>query len=113
MNQSNSQYREGDGLPYRSSITGLTNGTWTIRVEYDFTKGGIPAIDRLTRYNLTQASNPCLSTNDVTCTVGNPAFSFTAPSEVVSPSADAAGAPEQRQPAHVERARVGALEHEE
>ena len=85
VNQSNSQYREGDGLPYRSSITGLTNGTWTIRVEYDFTKGGIPAIDRLTRYNLTQASNPCLSTNDVTCTVGSPKFSFLAPSEVVGP----------------------------
>ena len=87
VNGSNAQYREGDGLPYRSSITGLTNGTWTIRVEYDFTKGGVPAIDRLTRYNLTQASNPCLSTIDVTCTVSSPVFSFEAPSEVVSPSA--------------------------
>ena len=87
VNGSNSQYREGDGLPYRNAITGLTNGTWTIRVEYDFTKGGVPAIDRLTRYNLTQASNPCLSTNQVTCTVASPADSFTAPSEVVSPSA--------------------------
>ena len=39
----------------------------------------------MTRYNLTQASNPCLSTNDVTCTVGSPKFSFLAPSEVVGP----------------------------
>ena len=86
INASNSQYREGDGLPYRTAITGLTNGTWTITLDYDFSKGGVPAVDRLTRFNLTQASNPCLSTIAVMCTVGTPAFSFPMPSEVALPS---------------------------
>ncbi|HEY0461087.1 MAG TPA: hypothetical protein VGC97_18270 [Pyrinomonadaceae bacterium] len=87
INGNNSQYREGDGLPYRSSFTNLPSGTWVIRVDYDFTKGGIFAVDRLTSYNLTQASNPCLSTGDVICNVGAPAFSFEMPSEVVTPGA--------------------------
>jgi hypothetical protein len=34
INQSNSQYREGDGLPYRNAVTGLAAGTWVIRVDY-------------------------------------------------------------------------------
>ena len=87
VNGQNSQYREGDGLPYRSSFIKVPNGTWTIRVEYDFTKAGIYAVDRLTKYNLTQASDPCLNTNDVTCSVGSPSFSFTMPGEVASPGA--------------------------
>ncbi len=87
INGSNSQYREGDGLPYRNSITKLSNDTWTIRVEYDFTQGGDFAIDRLTRIDLTQHSDPCASTSDITCTKGSPAFTFTMPGEVVSPDA--------------------------
>ncbi len=87
LNRSNAQYREGDGLPYRNAITGLTNGTWSVMLDYDFTKAGISALDRLTLFNLTQASDPCLSTSDVTCTVGSPAFTFTIPSEVASPDA--------------------------
>src|SRR5262249_21617790 len=85
VNGSNSQYREGDGLPYRSPITGLTNGTWVIRLGYDFSKGGIPAIDRLTSFNLTQASNPCLSAK-LKCSVGSPAFTFEIPGEAAGAS---------------------------
>lgn len=85
INGSNSQYREGDGLPYRNAITGLTNGTWVVRIDYDFTQGGKFAVDRLTKYDLTQASNPCANTTDVTCTEGSPAFTFEMPGEVASP----------------------------
>src|SRR5215813_14992864 len=60
VNSSNSQYREGDGLPYRLIISKLTDATWTVRLRYDFTKNGVFAVDRLTRFDLTQASNPCL-----------------------------------------------------
>jgi len=60
LNRSNSAYLEGDGVPYRLAITGLSIGTWTIRLEYDYTKGGKHAIDRLTRYTLSQAAAPCL-----------------------------------------------------
>ena len=86
INQSNSQYREGDGLPYRNAITGLTDGTWSVMVDHDFTQGGKFALDRLTRFNLTQASDPCLNTTDVTCTVGSPEFAFEMPGEVQTPS---------------------------
>ncbi len=86
----NSQYREGDGLPYRNAVgftTGLSSGTWVIRVDYDFTQGGKFAIDRLTRFDLTQASNPCLSTTQVSCTLSGGFFEFDMPGEVASPSA--------------------------
>src|SRR5205085_12367073 len=42
VNGNNSQYREGDGLPYRGSFTGLGDGTFTITLDYDFSKGGVP-----------------------------------------------------------------------
>ena len=32
LNHQNSQYREGDGVPYRMSITGLTNGANTVKI---------------------------------------------------------------------------------
>src|SRR5437773_3036573 len=72
----NSNYREGDGVSYRAKINNLTDGTWTIRLQYDFTKGGVVAIDRLTRSDLTQASDPC--GGDATCA---PAFQFRIPGE--------------------------------
>jgi hypothetical protein len=83
VNGSNSQYREGDGLPYREAVTGLPNGTWVLGFVYDFTKGGIPAIDRLTTFNLTQNSDPCSTQGNpgITCSVGSPLFNFTMPSE--------------------------------
>jgi Cys-rich repeat protein len=94
INGQNSEYREADGIPYRAAITGIPDGTWTIRVQYDFTKGGIYAIDRLTRFDLTQNSNPCLDTPaGVACTVGSPAFSFLMPGEVVTPGATAPALP--------------------
>src|SRR5438477_13173209 len=37
---SDSQYREGDGLPYRLTVTGLSDGPHTVTLDYDFTSGG-------------------------------------------------------------------------
>jgi hypothetical protein len=82
VNQSNSQYREGDGLPYRNAITGLQDGTYSVMVDYDFTQGGKFALDRLTRFNLTQASDPCLNTGLVACTVAATEFTFTMPGDI-------------------------------
>ena len=59
INANNSAYREGDGIPYRFAATKLPNGTHTVIVDYDFTKAGIFAIDRLTGYQITQQSSPC------------------------------------------------------
>jgi len=87
INGQNSQYREGDGVPYRLAITGLSNGTWSVMVDYDFTQGGKFALDRLTRFNLTQASDPCSDSPDVACTKAASEFTFTMPGEVQTPSA--------------------------
>jgi hypothetical protein len=87
INGSNSEYREADGVPYRLIISNLADGTWTVRLNHRFTKGGVYAYDRLTRYNLTQASDPCLDTTEIACSVGSPAFEFPMPGEVVTPSA--------------------------
>ena len=86
VNGSNSEYREADGLPFRLVISNLTDGTWTVRLRYDFTQAGIFAVDHLTRFDLTQASNPCLDTIEINCAVGSPAFDFEIPGEVVTPS---------------------------
>ena len=59
INGSNSQYREGDGVPYRVIVDGLSDGVHSVQMEYDFTKGGKFAIDRLTRPSLTQMQNDC------------------------------------------------------
>ena len=88
VNGSNSQFREGDGLPYRLTVDGLGSGLHTVVVEYDFTKAGIFAIDRLTKPSLTQAQDDCgLTTqsafdncNFVSLSTSN------MPGEVVSPS---------------------------
>ena len=84
INGSNSQYREGDGLPYRLAVTGLTDGTWTIRLDHDFTKGGVYAIDRLTSYNLTQASDPCSGLSN--CAGTTPDIFIGLPGEVATPT---------------------------
>lgn len=83
INSNNSAYREGDGLPYRFAVSGLSNGLHTVVVDYDFTKGGIFAIDRLTGYQITQQSQPCPS-GQVACS-GSPALSPDMPGEVASP----------------------------
>lgn len=83
INSNNSQYREGDGIPYRLDITGLTNGTWTVRLSYDFTKGGVYALDRITSYKLTQNSDPCSGLSN--CNGLNPEQTITVPGEVATP----------------------------
>jgi hypothetical protein len=94
INGQNSQYREGDGLPYRTLVSGIPDGTWVIRLQYDFTKGGVYALDRLTRFDLTQDSDPCLATSSgFACTTDSPAIDFEIPGEAVAPGATAPSLP--------------------
>ncbi len=91
INGLNSQYREGDGVPYRFAIEKLGNGTWFVRVQYDFTQGGKFALDRLTQFDLTQNSNPCQGVTG--CVLATIAGTVDIPSEVASTSATAPALP--------------------
>jgi len=68
LGSNKAHYREGESVPYRSVITGLTNGaTYNLTIEYDTTKGGKAAFDYLTSYDRTEngtgfsagQANPC------------------------------------------------------
>jgi hypothetical protein len=70
LNESKSQYSEGDSVAFRIIITGLTPGSTgnTVTVEYDPTKAGKSAYDYLTTWNRTETGDPC---NGVaTCNLG-------------------------------------------
>ena len=66
---SNSDYAEGDSIPYRSIASNLTVGqTYKLQLEWDTSKDGKHAIDYPTSYNRTEGgSNPCAG---VSCSGG-------------------------------------------
>jgi hypothetical protein len=47
LNAQHSLYREGDFVPFRAVITGLTSGTHTLRIGYDAVESGLHAYDYL------------------------------------------------------------------
>jgi hypothetical protein len=61
---SKSHYLEGDSVPIRILLEGITTGTsYTITVGYDYTKGGLYATDYLTSFDRTEmrpGNNPCV-----------------------------------------------------
>ncbi len=61
INGSNSEYGEGQSIPYRLFISGLDPSvSHTIHINYDFTEGGEKAFDFLTTWNVTQmGGDPC------------------------------------------------------
>jgi uncharacterized repeat protein (TIGR01451 family) len=61
LNKNNSAYHEDDVVPFRLAIEGLSAGTHTIHLNYDFTAGGHEAYDFLASYNVTE--NPSLCAN--------------------------------------------------
>ena len=87
LNANNSRYFEGDSVPYRAIMTGLTAGsTYAITMEWDSTESGKHAIDYLTSFDRTAtAANPCAG---LTCGTKN---ELTIP---VDPNVAAAGVTE-------------------
>lgn len=69
LGTSNSDYAEGDSVPYRAIASNLTLGqTYKIHIEWDTTQSGKHALDYLTTYNRTESTaNPCAG---VTCLGG-------------------------------------------
>ncbi len=61
LNGNNSAYAEGDVVPFRLTIEGLSAGSHTIHINYDFTAGGHEAYDFLATYDATEKVNLCAS----------------------------------------------------
>lgn len=59
LNSGNHSYREGDSVPFRLDITGLSSGPHTIHLNYDFSDGSKRGYDFLTNFDRTVAPNPC------------------------------------------------------
>jgi uncharacterized repeat protein (TIGR01451 family) len=59
LNGNNSAYGEGDVVPFRLAIEGLTAGQHTIHLNYDFLTGGSEAYDFLATWNVTENPNKC------------------------------------------------------
>jgi len=59
LNGNNSAYAEGNVVPFRLAIEGLTAGQHTIHINYDFTAGGHKAYDFLATWNVTETPDPC------------------------------------------------------
>jgi uncharacterized repeat protein (TIGR01451 family) len=68
LNKNNSVYAEGLVVPFRLALEGLSAGSHTIHINYDFTAGGHEAYDFLATWNATE-SDPNL------CSVGGGAVS--------------------------------------
>ena len=51
LNGNNTRYPEGGIVPFRLAVEGLSKGSHTIRVQYDFTAGGHKAYDFLAAWN--------------------------------------------------------------
>jgi uncharacterized repeat protein (TIGR01451 family) len=61
LNKNNSAYAEGDVVPFRLAVEGLTAGSHTIHLNYDFTAGGHEAYDFLATWNETESPSLCAS----------------------------------------------------
>src|SRR5512143_3256516 len=59
LNGNNSAYAEGDVVPFRLAIEGLSAGSHSIHINYDFTAGGHEAYDFLATYNATETVDLC------------------------------------------------------
>jgi hypothetical protein len=61
LNGNNSEYAEGDVVPFRLAIERLDPGEHTIHLNYDFTAQGHKAYDFLATYNATEMVDLCAS----------------------------------------------------
>ncbi len=89
LNGNNSQYAEGESIPYRLFVEKLDPSLkHTIHINYDFTKGGVKAFDFLTTWNVTQTgASACSGSSSVPtpCPPGA-ATTFPFPGDPFNPS---------------------------
>jgi hypothetical protein len=102
---SSSHYREGDFVPYVTTISGLAAGTHNLKFGYDVTNGGAHAEDYLGSFDATETTsttastlfannnNPCDGiTLDSTCAPSSPQSSFAVPAPNLAGSVGCQGA---------------------
>ncbi len=89
LNHTNSDYSEGDSVPYRLFLSTLDPSvSHTIHINYDFTQDGTKAFDFLTTWNVTQTgADPCSGSAHVpsTCPPG-PVSTFPLPGDSFNPA---------------------------
>ncbi len=60
LNDGNSQYREGDSVPFRAKFSSASTVVpTTITIGYDSIEGGVHAYDYLTSWDRTETGDPC------------------------------------------------------
>ena len=61
VNENNSHYREGDTVPFRIKLTGLTAGTtYSVTIQWQYLNSGKHAYDYITSYNASETTaDPC------------------------------------------------------
>jgi len=59
LNGNNSSYPEGGVVPFRLAVEGLTAGSHSLHINYDFTAGGHKAYDFLATWSAWRAPNLC------------------------------------------------------
>ena len=79
LNPSKANYTEGEAVPFRLIITGLSVGSHYININYDFTSGGIYAYDFLTKFDLNESPN--ISADTAVPLPGGPISNYTIPSD--------------------------------
>src|SRR5437762_3077938 len=87
LNGTKAQYKEGDAIPYRAVMTGLTaDGKTenTLTFQWQTTKSGLHALDYITTWNrepsltggvLPASSDPCSGSGLNTCVLASPSTS--------------------------------------
>jgi hypothetical protein len=62
LNRNNSQWKEGQSVPYRIKFSGLdANTPYTVTLGYDTTEGGVHTLDYLTTIDRSNVADPCIS----------------------------------------------------
>jgi hypothetical protein len=84
QNGNKAHYNEGESIPYRARITGLTAGqTYRVTFGYDITHSGKHAIDYITsNQRIAETVNPCQNGTTVDVTPCNPG----APGDIPAPT---------------------------
>ncbi|MCK5738476.1 hypothetical protein KAH55_04815, partial [bacterium] len=76
LTQTQSKYFEGDAVPFRLHMSGLTVGSHTLEIKYQCTKGGKMAYDYLVSWDHSETTAPITADIDVSSFTGPTLFTI-------------------------------------